>query len=76
VLDKLPEIGEEYNGGVITYIHEFTSTEFTGEDRAYDDGYYNYYRLDIKYYPGEDDEFDAEEHVAIWEEYSFDECDD
>jgi hypothetical protein len=76
VLDKLPEIGEEYDGGIVIDIHEFRNTEFTGEDRAYDDGYYDYYRLNIKYYPGEEDEFEDEQYVAIWREYDFDEEDE
>jgi hypothetical protein len=73
VIDSLPIVGSEYDNGVVSDIYEYRDTDFTGADRAYDEGYYEYYRLDITYYPDTEDEFEDSVFVAVWCEYSFDE---
>lgn len=72
-IDSVPEIGDEYDGGIVVETYKYWDSEFTGEDRPRDDGYYEYYKITLKYYPGEDDEFEDEKNIAVWQEYSFDE---
>ena len=85
VVDELPKLNEPdentYEGTITTYTYiiELLSSAFTGEDRAYDGGFYRYYRVWKEIQDIEDAENIDEEIVyfAVWEEYEFeDDCED
>ncbi len=79
VVDKLPElnVAESDDGNYVkmyTDVIEYSGSDFCGEDRSYDEGYYRYYRLTYSYWydengEKEDQSDDNYEYVAVWENF-------
>lgn len=76
IVDNLPEINSEiiddYEGThtVITGIYKLSHSYFTGDDKAYDGGWYDYYRIDKTITDIIFDDTDTDsEYVAVWNSY-------
>ena len=78
VVEKLPKLNEviaedEKYRKMYTDCSEYSGSDFCGEDRSYDDGYYKYYRLNYTaWYENEngekeDENTDNYEYVAVFE---------
>lgn len=78
VVERLPNLNEVIDDceskKVYTDCIEYSTSDFTGEDRSYDEGYYRYYRLTYSFWYENDEKEDSNteyyEYYAVFEKYS------